>query len=78
MFTSAQHVAHHFMDTWPFLTSFLLKATVGMELQFGLARVIFRIDQEARFLLNRELFALKEPSATAILHSNHSLSCQQA
>jgi hypothetical protein len=77
MFTSAQHVAHHFMDTWPFLTSFLLKAIVGVELQFGLA-VLSSVSIKKPFLLNRELFALKEPSATAILQSNHSLSCQQA
>jgi hypothetical protein len=77
MFTSAQRVAHHFMETWPFLTSFLLKATVGMELPFGLA-VLSSVSTKKPFLLNRELFALKEPSATAILRLNHSLSCRQA
>jgi hypothetical protein len=61
------------MDTWPFLTSFLLKAIVGMELQFGLA-VLSSVSIKQPFLLNRELFALKEASATAILHSNHFLS----
>jgi hypothetical protein len=30
------------------------------------------------FLLNRKLIALKEPSARAILHSNHSFSWRQA
>jgi hypothetical protein len=65
------------MDTWPFLTSFLLKATVGMELQFGLA-VLSSVLIKKPFLLNRELFALKEPSVRAILHRNHSFSCRQA
>ena len=70
-FTSAQRVAHHFMDTWPFLTSFLLKATVGTELQFGLA-ALFSVSIKKLFLLNRKLIALKEPSVRAILHSHHS------
>jgi hypothetical protein len=59
------------MDTWPFLTSFLLKATVGTELQFGLA-ALFSVSIKKLFLLNRKLIALKEPSARAILHPHHS------